>query len=181
MYVILLDNERSTLLEFTDQRKALTCIKCGACSNVCPIYQLIGGHAYESHLSGPIANVAAPYLSGMKTHAHLSFASPLCGKCTDVCPVQIDLHKLMLNSRQHQVEDLKLPSSAEKWVFYLWKKAMLKRNSLDSGSKKTKVFIIEHFFSSSWGKQREFPKLAPKSFNELWREQHPELDEKRKK
>ena len=94
MYLVLLDNNRTELLEQQHQRRALSCIRCGACLNTCPVYKTIGGHAYGTTYSGPIGAVITPYLRGMKDYKHLSFASSLCGASTEVCPVNINLHEL---------------------------------------------------------------------------------------
>src|SRR5664279_2792325 len=104
MYVILLDNNRSTILANPRQRESLYCIRCGACLNVCPIYKNIGGHSYGSTYSGPIGSVITPHLNGLAGYKHLSYASSLCGKCTEVCPVRINLHELLLINRRKAVE-----------------------------------------------------------------------------
>ena len=96
MYVILLDNNRTELLKKEKQRRALSCIRCGACLNNCPVYKNIGGHTYGTTYSGPIGAVITPYLNGMDEYKHLSFASSLCGNCSENCPVNIPLHKLIL-------------------------------------------------------------------------------------
>src|SRR5574341_727848 len=92
MHVILLDNGRSQLYHRPDLRQALRCIRCGACLNVCPVYRAIGGHAYNVTYQGPIGSVITPHYNGLPQYQHLSFASSLCGACSDVCPVRIDLH-----------------------------------------------------------------------------------------
>jgi L-lactate dehydrogenase complex protein LldF len=169
MYVILLDNGRSTLLAETEQRRALSCIRCGACLNACPVYQTIGGHSYGTTYSGPIGSVITPFMKGMEEFKHLSFASTLCGKCTDVCPVKIDLHKLLLLNRSDSVQK-GLTTKTENWVWFFWKGAMLKRSKMDKGGAKLKNFMIKQFFKKQWGERRELPQVAPKSFNQMWRE-----------
>lgn len=169
MYVILLDNGRSTLLAETEQRRALSCIRCGACLNVCPVYQTIGGHAYGTTYSGPIGSVITPYMKGMEEFKHLSYASTLCGKCTDVCPVKIDIHKLLLLNRSDAVQK-GLTTKTENWVWFFWKGAMLKRSKMDKGGAKLKNFMLKQFFKKQWGERRDLPQVAPKSFNQMWRE-----------
>lgn len=169
MHVILLDNGRINLLAEQEQRQALSCIRCGACLNGCPIYKGVGGHAYGSTYSGPIGSVITPHFQGMKEFKHLSHASSLCGKCTEVCPVKIDLHKLLLYNRRDGVED-NLHSRNERMVYTFWKKAMLNRKLMNKGGAKAKNFILKNFFRKSWGNRRELPKVAEKSFNELWKE-----------
>jgi L-lactate dehydrogenase complex protein LldF len=169
MYVILLDNGRTNLLAETEQRRALSCIRCGACLNVCPVYQTIGGHAYGTTYSGPIGSVITPFLKGMEEYKHLSFASTLCGKCTDVCPVKIDLHKLLLLNRSDAIQK-GFTTKTENWVWFFWKGAMLKRSKMDKGGAKLKNFMIKQFFKKQWGERRDLPQVAPKSFNQMWRE-----------
>jgi L-lactate dehydrogenase complex protein LldF len=169
MYVILLDNGRSTLLEETEQRRALSCIRCGACLNACPVYQTIGGHAYGTTYSGPIGSIITPHFKGMEEFKHLSYASTLCGKCTEVCPVKIDIHKLLLLNRKESVEK-GMTSKAENWVWFFWKGAMLKRTKMDKGGAKVKNFMLKQFFKKGWGDRRELPQVAQKSFNQIWRE-----------
>ncbi len=174
MYVILLDNGRSNLLDREDQRQALSCIRCGACLNVCPVYQNIGGHAYGGTIGGPIGSIITPHFKGLKEFKHLSYASTLCGKCTDVCPVKIDLHKLLLLNRR-DIIDAGLISKTEKGIYFFWKKGMLNRDTMNKGGATLKNFMLSNFFKKLWGEKREFPKIAPKSFNEMWREKHPDL------
>lgn len=171
MYVVLLDNGRTNLLAQQEQRQALSCIRCGACLNGCPIYKGVGGHAYGSTYSGPIGSVITPHYDGMKEFKHLSYASSLCGKCTDVCPVRIELHKLLLYNRRDAV-DQNLNPGSERWIFSFWKKAMLNRTLLNMGGSRVKNFVLKNFFRKAWGDRRELPKMAPKSFNEIWREMH---------
>jgi L-lactate dehydrogenase complex protein LldF len=167
--VILIDNGRSNLLAQPDQRQALACIKCGACSNVCPVFKTIGGHAYNTTYNGPIGAVIAPHMHGLDEYKHLSNASSLCGKCTEVCPVKIDVHNHLLRNRRDVVNQ-NLNKNSEKLMWFSWKKITLSRKNMNKGTS-IKQFMLNSFFKSSWGDRREFPKLAEKSFNQLWREQ----------
>lgn len=168
-YLILLDNGRSDLLAETEQRRALSCIRCGACLNVCPVYQTIGGHSYGTTYSGPIGSVITPHFKGMEEFKHLSFASTLCGKCTEVCPVKIDIHKLLLYNRRDAIHK-GFSTKTENWVWHFWKKAMLKRNSMEKGGAKLKNFMLRQFFKKQWGDRRDLPVIAQKSFNQIWKE-----------
>jgi L-lactate dehydrogenase complex protein LldF len=170
MYLVLLDNGRSKLLAETEQRRALSCIRCGACLNGCPVYKNIGGHSYGTTYSGPIGSVITPHLRGMKQYKHLSYASSLCGKCTEVCPVKIDLHKLLLYNRRDAINQ-GLNPRIEKFSMFIFKKMMLNRAALDKASPKFKNFGLKTFFKKAWGDRRAIPNISPKSFNRLWREQ----------
>jgi L-lactate dehydrogenase complex protein LldF len=172
MYVILLDNRRTELLKFREQRRALSCIRCGACLNGCPIYRSVGGYTYKSTYSGPIGSVISPHYLGMKDYNHLSFASSLCGKCTEVCPVKIPLHELLLHNR-HEAVAKKYVSYSWRTIVSAWKTLMLHRWMLDKPSSRMKNRMIRHFGKKMWGPRRTLPKIAPKSFREQWKETHP--------
>lgn len=173
MYVVLLDNGRTDLLAHKDQRQGLYCIRCGACLNACPIYKNIGGHTYETTYSGPIGSVITPHMEGMQTFKHLSYASSLCGKCTEVCPVKIDIHKMLLLNRRDAVKE-GLSNKIESWGWFAWKKGMEKRKFMDFLSSKWKNNLMKRFFSKSWGKHRELPEVAPQSFSKQWIAEHTE-------
>lgn len=99
MHVIIVDNGRSIQLGREDFRNSLKCIRCGACMNTCPVYRRSGGHSYHTAIAGPIGSILAPNLD-MKKYADLPFASTLCGSCSNVCPVKIDIHDQLYKWRQ---------------------------------------------------------------------------------
>ena len=167
--LILLNNGRTDVLAQKKQRKALGCIRCGACLNVCPVYKTIGGHSYGTVYNGPIGKVLNPWMHKLEKFNHLSYASSLCGACSTACPVEIDLHKLILENRKDIHKKGKEPI-AEKISWFVWKEAMMSRNKMNLGGPKAKNFLLKTFFEKSWGKDRDFPQLADKSFNELYRE-----------
>ena len=173
MYLILLDNGRVNLLKEEKQRQALSCIRCGACLNACPVYKNIGGHTYNTTYSGPIGSVITPYLAGMKKFKHLSFASSLCGKCTTVCPVNIPLHELLLLNRNHSVKE-GYYTFFEKQTITLSSKVLRSRKMLDLLSGNTKNILMKLTVSKTWGPRRDLPEMAPKSFNQLWKEKENE-------
>ena len=169
MYLILLDNGRVNLLKEEKQRQALSCIRCGACLNACPVYKNIGGHTYNTTYSGPIGSVITPYLAGEKKYKHLSFASSLCGKCTTVCPVKIPLHELLLLNRNHAVKK-GYYTFFEKQTNNVSSKVLGSRKLLDLFSGNTKNKLMKLTVAKTWGPRRDLPELAPKSFNQLWKE-----------
>ena len=167
MYVILLDNGRSDLFQEKEQSRALNCIRCGACLNVCPIYKNIGGYTYESTYSGPIGSVITPHYKGFGVFKHLSFASTLCGKCTEVCPVKIDLHDLLLYNRKKAVES----SSNFLWdtAMFGYQTIMSKRSTLDLINGNLANKGSELLMNSNWGKHKKMPEIASKSFSKQYR------------
>lgn len=169
MYVVLLDNGRTNLLAQKEQRQGLYCIRCGACLNACPIYKNIGGHTYNTTYSGPIGSLITPHLKGMAEFKHLSYASTLCGKCTEVCPVKIDIHKMLLTNRKDAAEG-DVNTNAEKIGWKLWRRGMLKRSMMDRFGGKLKNFLLRKLFKKIWGKYREMPIVAKKSFSQQWQE-----------
>jgi L-lactate dehydrogenase complex protein LldF len=169
LVLVLLDNGRTNVLAQTEQRRALGCIRCGACLNACPVYEGIGGHSYNATYSGPIGSVLMPWIGGMENYRHLSNASSLCGKCTEVCPVKIDLHKLLLYNRR-DANQQGFATKTENVMWFFWKGAMLKRGKMEKGGAKLKNFMLRQFFRKTWGTRRELPAVAPKSFNQIWRE-----------
>lgn len=169
MYVILLDNGRTNLLAQKEQRQGLYCIRCGACLNACPIYKNIGGHAYNTTYQGPIGSLISPHLNGMKEFKHLSYASSLCGKCTEVCPAGIDIQKMLLLNRRDSVEE-NLATASEKRMWKGFAYLIQKRGLMDFFGGKFKNFFIRRFFKKAWGSQRELPEFAEKSFSKQWEE-----------
>lgn len=167
MYVILLDNGRTNLLK-KETREALYCIRCGACLNACPVYKNIGGHSYETTYSGPIGSVITPHMKPTEEYNHLSYASSLCGNCTEVCPVKINIHELLLENRREAVEAAD-SSFSERMAWKLWKKASLSRKMMNMGNGKLKNMVVNKVFKG-WTTHRDKLDFSPKTFNEMWEE-----------
>jgi L-lactate dehydrogenase complex protein LldF len=168
MYVILLDNGRTNLLKNPTTREALYCIRCGACLNACPVYKNIGGHAYEVTYSGPIGSVITPHFKDMEDYKHLSYASSLCGNCTEVCAVKINLHELLLENRREAV-DLGASAVTERLAWKAWKMASLNRKMMNMGNGKLKSAVVNKIFKG-WTSHRSNLNFSKKTFNELWEE-----------
>lgn len=173
MYVILLDNGRTNLLANPTAREALYCIRCGACLNACPVYKNIGGHSYETTYSGPIGKVITPYLSGMDEYKHLSYSSSLCGNCTEVCPVRINLHELLLDNR-HEAVLQGSSTMAERIAWKAWKRASLNRKTMNMGSGTIKNWVVNKVFKG-WTAHRGNLDFSEKTFNEMWQEFRTDL------
>jgi L-lactate dehydrogenase complex protein LldF len=104
-HLVLLDAGRTDVLSDQTGRQALNCIRCSACLNVCPVYERVGGHAYDSPYPGPIGAILTPQLSGMKEAQTLPWASSLCGACYEVCPVKIDIPTVLVHLRDRVVRE----------------------------------------------------------------------------
>jgi L-lactate dehydrogenase complex protein LldF len=170
MYVILLDNGRTNILANEKQRESLYCIRCGACLNACPVYKNIGGHTYAATYSGPIGSVITPHLKNMGEWKHLSYASSLCGNCTEVCAVKINLHELLLENRHEAVEEGN-SSFSERMAWKMWKQGMLRRKWMNMAGSSTKNWVVNTMVKG-WPAQRGKMEFPEKSFNQLWKEKY---------
>lgn len=173
MHVILVDNGRSRQLGRADFRNSLKCIRCGACMNTCPVYRRSGGHSYHHAISGPIGSILAPNLD-MEQFADLPFASTLCGSCSNVCPVKIDIHNQLYKWRQELV---KAGYTDKKKTMAM--KVMAATLSSPTGFKiagkmgrltlKYAPFTVNNGLNP-WYKGREMPEPPKQSFGEWYKE-----------
>jgi L-lactate dehydrogenase complex protein LldF len=168
MVIILYDGGRTRLYEDQEMKQALKCIRCGACLNACPIYRNIGGHTYQTTYTGPIGSVISMYMDDSRDSGFLNFASSLCGKCTDVCPVKIPLHKLLLENRNKIVRNSD-SLGVERFFFRNYKQMMLKRKKLERVSSKWKNKAMSTVGNKVWGPRREPLVFAKESFHQMWK------------
>ncbi|MFZ4581355.1 MAG: LutB/LldF family L-lactate oxidation iron-sulfur protein [Paludibacter sp.] len=168
MYLILLDNNRTDVFADDEGYESLACIRCGACLNACPVYKTIGGYTYDTTYSGPIGSVLTPFLRGFKDFSHLSFASTLCGKCVEVCPVKIPLTDILLSNRRKAVEQ-NLRPKAEKIAMQGFKIMSSKRAGFNLVSGFVKNIVTSPFNYVMWGPNRSMPKFSNKSFSEQYK------------
>jgi len=170
MYLVLLDNGRTNLLR-REVRESMYCIRCGSCLNACPVYKNIGGHAYGATYSGPIGSVITPHLKGIKEYKHLSYASSLCGNCTEVCPLKINIHEMLLENRAIAAEE-HMNGLSENMTWRLWRDAMMHRSLLNIAGPGMKGKVVNKIFKNSWGKSRGDINFAPASFNKMWKDRN---------
>jgi L-lactate dehydrogenase complex protein LldF len=171
-HVILLDNGRTRLLADAEQRDALHCIRCGACLNACPIYKNVGGHAYGTTYQGPIGSVITPHLRDAEEWSHLPYASSLCGACTDVCPVRIDLHHHLLHNRRNTVQS-KFDDPIQRLLFRVWLATMQSPMAYAVASRLGNLALrlgIAQPLLKPWTATREFPTPPKQSFKDYWRQ-----------
>ncbi len=174
-HVVLLDNHRTELLADAEQRDALHCIRCGACLNVCPIFRNVGGHTYGTTYSGPIGSVITPHLRGLQDWKHLSYASSLCGSCTETCPVKIDLHHHLLQNRRNA--SAQKASWRERLAFKLFAAVMnqpgLYLLAKRMGRRLQKLYPLVRGTrldpAFAWTRTRDLPPIAAQTFKEYWR------------
>jgi L-lactate dehydrogenase complex protein LldF len=178
-HLVLIDNGRSKILADAELRETLACIRCGACLNGCPVFQTIGGHAYDSVYQGPIGAILTPQLLSLDSAPDHPFTSSLCGLCRDLCPVMIDIPKILLKLRARVVQSTSKASFQERIGMKLWARIM---------SSKTNYGIASHFLHNwarwieiggkikpafgpirNWQKQRDLPSIPKKGFRKMFR------------
>lgn len=179
-HLVILDHNRSELLEDKTFRTALNCIRCGACFNVCPVYRQIGGHAYGSVYAGPIGSVITPLLEkNWEKWGHLPYFSSLCGACSEACPVRIPLHDLLVKLRARKTLSGHTPQ-VEQQIFrayrYLFTHEKSLRRALRLGAHLQRPFVRHERIVggppplSNWTKSRTLPTVAPEPFMQMWAE-----------
>lgn len=173
MFLILVDNGRTEQLGRKDFRNSLKCIRCGACMNTCPVYRRSTGHSYGSTVPGPIGAILSPGMD-LKKHSTLPFASTLCGSCTDVCPVKIDIHDQLYKWRQVIAKEGHMPVS-KKWgmkaAAYVFSKPWLYKIIGKTARKMLKLTpekVINNPLNT-WGKARDLPEVPKQSFQEWYK------------
>ncbi|MCP9754675.1 lactate utilization protein [Lacihabitans sp. CCS-44] len=172
MHIVIVDNGRSTQLGREDFRNSLKCIRCAACFNTCPVYRRSGGHSYHNAVAGPIGSILAPNLD-MRANADLPFASTLCGSCTNVCPVKIDIHLQLYKWRQVLVQEGYTPAS--KTLAMKGMSTVLSNPSIFKFSGKVgrmlmdKLPFLVNNSMNPWYKQREMPEPPEESFREWYK------------
>jgi L-lactate dehydrogenase complex protein LldF len=172
MHIVLVDNGRSTQLGREQFRNSLKCIRCAACMNTCPVYRRSGGHSYHNAVAGPIGSILAPNLD-MRKNADLPFASTLCGSCSNVCPVKIDIHQQLYAWRQVLMQEGLGPSS-KKWAMQ-GMTALMSSPRLFSISGKVGRWFLRKWPSlgeikrNPWAKQRKMPAAPEQSFRDWYK------------
>ncbi len=185
-HLVIVDNGRSRLLRDPMLRESLYCIRCGACLNVCPIYQRVGGHAYGWVYPGPIGSIVTPGLVGVAEAKDLPNASTLCGACRDACPVQINIPRMLLHLRRQQAESEESNQrTASDWERLLARgfatvmsNPVLLRLGRSLGralmaplARSGKIGPTRLPLISKWTRARDLPVPPARSFRDRWREE----------
>ncbi|RBL89662.1 lactate utilization protein B [Chitinophaga flava] len=171
LHIVLVDNGRSRQLGREDFRNSLKCIRCGACMNTCPVYRRSGGHSYHTAVAGPIGAILAPNLN-MKDYADLPFASTLCGSCSNVCPVKIDIHQQLYKWRQVLVQEGHTTGMKSAGMKIM--SAVLSQPGNYKKAGKMGRWVMRAFPGmvnnrmNPWYKQREMPAPPAQSFSEWY-------------
>jgi L-lactate dehydrogenase complex protein LldF len=186
-HLVLLDNGRSNILASDETRESLYCIRCGACLNICPVYRKVGGHSYGWVYSGPIGAIISPQLLGFDKAPDLPFASSLCGACKDVCPLKIDIPKVLLELRNRVIKENRKMNrvgvrTLERLGIKLWRLSMQSprvymvlitlayyvQKLWNRGDGHNITLLPPPF--SQWAKNRDLPVFAKKPFRKRWDE-----------
>jgi L-lactate dehydrogenase complex protein LldF len=185
-FVVLVDNGRTKLLPDRSKRESLYCIRCGACLNTCPVYRKIGGYSFPWVYSGPIGAIITPQFMGVGHEPGLPFASSLCGACAEVCPVKIDIPKILLELRS----DVKKSEAREKqnrlerltFRVFAWlmthprlyemagRVAAAMAPSDGGGWIRSVPSPLNVGPVKAWLSQRDLPPPPAKSFRQMWRQ-----------
>jgi L-lactate dehydrogenase complex protein LldF len=176
MHIVIVDNGRSTHLGKADFRSALKCIRCGACMNSCPVYRRSGGYSYGHTVPGPIGSILTPGFD-LRKYRELPFASTLCGACTDVCPVKIDIHDQLYKWRQIVSEENLgggMKKTGLKWLSAILAKPQRYRmaSSLLRVAIRFLPFLVRNPGLNPWVKNRQMPDLPNESFKSWYKNRH---------
>ncbi len=185
-HLVIVDNGRSRLLRDPALRESLYCIRCGACLNVCPIYQRVGGHAYGWVYPGPIGSIVTPGLVGVAQAKDLPNASTLCGACRDACPVQINIPRMLLHLRHNLAEgadsEQRVASDTDALAARGFASVMTSPLLLNLGRKVGRTLLKSMAkggvvgrtklpFLSRWTEARDLPVPPPRTFRDIWRDE----------
>jgi L-lactate dehydrogenase complex protein LldF len=174
MHIIIVDNGRSKHLGSDIYRNSLKCIRCGACLNTCPVYRRSGGHSYSYVIPGPIGSILSP-LYGLNKYKDLPYASSLCGSCTNICPVKIDIHHQLYQWRQ-EISENRMLSLSKRYGYKFAGKILADSRYYNFFGKRMR-WAINHLprkvlYSrlNVWGKGREIPSVPEQTFKQWYKE-----------
>ncbi len=179
-HLVIMDNGRSKILSDEGTRESLYCIRCGACLYICPVYKKVGGHSYGWIYQGPIGAIITPQLLGVDKAPELPFASSLCGACKDVCPVKIDIPRVLLELRSRVINDKRVGAGfLQRFGVKFWRFSMENKriyNLVSQFSYIAQKPWMRHgrltslpFPFSRWTKNRDFPAVSKTSFSKQWK------------
>ena len=174
MHIVIVDNGRTEQLSREDFRSSLHCIRCGACMNTCPIYRRSGGHSYDATIPGPIGSILSPG-KDLTKHSSLPFASTLCGSCSNVCPVKINIHEQLYKWRQIITKDVEQPV-VKKTILKMTGKVFSKPKFYGLAGRSVRFMLkyaprfLVYSKLNAWGKARELPQIKNGNFDQWYKE-----------
>jgi L-lactate dehydrogenase complex protein LldF len=170
-HLVLLDGGRTDVLADEVGRQALHCIRCSACLNVCPVYERVGGQAYESVYPGPIGAILTPQLRGLDRAPTLPWASSLCGACYEVCPVRIDIPTVLVHLRGRVVREEKSKLTPEALAMRGMAAAFGSRRRFEAAQRLARLGRgpLAGAALPGWTKMRDLPEPPRETFRDWWR------------
>jgi L-lactate dehydrogenase complex protein LldF len=178
-HLVLVDNGRTNVLADAIGRQALSCIRCSACLNVCPVYERTGGHAYGSTYPGPIGAILTPMLSDLNSAQSLPYASSLCGACYEVCPVKINIPEVLVHLRERVVRRGGAGHTAEAAAMRAAARVFASRRLYELAQRISRIAqrpLVRHGRIrrlpgplSAWTTSRDLDPLPRQSFRDWWR------------
>jgi L-lactate dehydrogenase complex protein LldF len=171
-HLVLLDGGRTDVLADERGRDALHCIRCSACLNVCPVYSRVGGQAYDSVYPGPIGAILSPQLFGLDRHPTLPWASSLCGACADVCPVGIDIPRILVHLRGRVIREQRRRTDPERLLMAAVAKTFASRSRYERAQRLSRLGHgpLANLALPGWTAMRDLPEPPPQTFRDWWRE-----------
>lgn len=166
-YLFIIDNQRTNILSKKNIRKVMTCIDCGKCKDVCPVYQTIGDEPYNNVFTGPVAHITLPFLETFESYMHLPYACTLCGACESVCPISLPIRDMIIDIRQSFLSDGVIDKKDRRKQNILQK--ILSNRSKMNSSKFIRGQHLSSLLSSDIKKSRVIPPLSQETFNKLYK------------
>jgi L-lactate dehydrogenase complex protein LldF len=179
LHLVLVDNGRSRILEDRFLRQTLCCIRCGACLNICPVFQRIGGHAYGGVYPGPIGAILSPQLLSTDAAPQHAFVSSLCGACREICPVKIEIPRILLQLREQtqkgkNAKAVRVP--VEKAAMQLWARATATPRAYRAAGRALKwLWRLPIPPVRKWSRKREPPSIPMLPFRDLFSAQETSI------
>lgn len=166
-YLFIIDNQRTNVLRHKELRQALTCIDCGRCNDVCPVYQTIGDEPYNNVFAGPIANITLPYLETIESYRHIAYACTLCGRCEEVCPLSLPIRDMIIESRHTLLADDAVDKDDRRRLGAIRKLASNRKKM--NGNNFFKRQLLMKIISSDYRKSHRIASFAKESFNKSYK------------
>lgn len=166
-YLFIIDNQRSCLLSDICIRQSMTCLQCGRCKDVCPVYQTIGDEPYNNVFTGPIANVTLPWLETFDTFAHVAYSCTLCGRCEEVCPLGLNIRDMIISNRQYILANKVMGRRHHRMISAMRK--MLDNRSKMNSSKCHKRHLFFKYLSSEFKRSRHVTPFSKETFNSMYK------------
>lgn len=166
-YLFIIDNQRTNLLRHKELRQALTCIQCGRCNDVCPVYQTIGDEPYNNVFVGPVGNIILPYLETVESYRHTAYACTLCGRCEEVCPITLPIRDMIIESR-HLFNANDEIDKNERRQLTAMRRVLASRQKMNSYGFLKRHLLLK-FLSSDYRRSHRIPVFSKESFNKSYK------------